>query len=59
VFLMREWLELSTDEICKELQITATNLWVLLHRARLRLQQCLQQHWFNQPAAAAKPGPQR
>jgi RNA polymerase sigma-70 factor (TIGR02943 family) len=47
VFMMREWLELSTDDICKELQITATNLWVLLHRARLRLQQCLQQRWFN------------
>lgn len=58
VFLMREWLELSTDEICKELQITATNLWVLLHRARLRLQQCLQQRWFDQPAAA-KPGSAR
>ena len=45
--MMREWLELSTDEICKELQITATNLWVLLHRARLRLRECLQQRWFS------------
>jgi RNA polymerase sigma-70 factor (ECF subfamily) len=54
VFLMREWLELSTDEICKELQITATNLWVLLHRARLRLQQCLQQRWFDGAAPAGR-----
>jgi RNA polymerase sigma-70 factor (TIGR02943 family) len=46
VFMMREWLELGTDEICKELQITTTNLWVLLHRARLRLRECLQQSWF-------------
>jgi RNA polymerase sigma-70 factor (ECF subfamily) len=46
VFMMREWLELDTDEICKELQISATNLWVLLHRARLRLRECLQQRWF-------------
>jgi len=46
VFMMREWLELSTDEICKELSITSTNLWVLLHRARLRLRECLQQGWF-------------
>jgi len=60
VFLMREWLELSTDEICKELQITATNLWVLLHRARLRLQQCLQQRWFDTPATAgARPASPR
>ena len=47
VFMMREWLELGTDEICTELQITSTNLWVLLHRARLRLRGCLQQRWFD------------
>jgi RNA polymerase sigma-70 factor (TIGR02943 family) len=47
VFMMREWLELDADEICKELQITATNLWVLLHRARLRLRECLQARWFG------------
>jgi RNA polymerase sigma-70 factor (ECF subfamily) len=51
--MMREWLELDTDEICKELQITSTNLWVLLHRARLRLRECLQQRWFaSHPAKA-------
>ncbi|MGA0612980.1 sigma-70 family RNA polymerase sigma factor [Caldimonas sp. KR1-144] len=47
VFLMREWLELETDEICKELGITSTNLWVMLHRARLRLRECLQLNWFG------------
>jgi RNA polymerase sigma-70 factor (ECF subfamily) len=47
VFLMREWLELDTPEICKELNITPTNAWVLLHRARLRLQMCLQERWFG------------
>ena len=46
VFMMREWLELETDEICKELAITPTNLWVMLHRARLRLRECLEQGWF-------------
>ncbi len=46
VFMMREWLEFETDEICKELAITPTNLWVLLHRARLRLRECLQLNWF-------------
>jgi len=49
VFMMREWLELSSDECCKELTITATNLWVLLHRARLRLRECLQSGWFDAP----------
>jgi RNA polymerase sigma-70 factor (TIGR02943 family) len=51
VFMMREWLELDTVEVCKELGITPTNAWVLLHRARLRLQSCLQQRWFGHPAA--------
>ncbi len=48
VFLMREWLELETDEICKELAVTPTNLWVMLHRARLRLRECLQINWFGE-----------
>ncbi len=51
LFLMREWLELSSDEICKELGITPTNLYVQLHRARLRLRECLELNWFNRKAA--------
>lgn len=47
VFLMREWLELDSAEICKDLGITSTNLWVMLHRARLRLRECLQIKWFG------------
>jgi RNA polymerase sigma factor (sigma-70 family) len=54
IFMMREWLELDTAEICKELNVTATNAWVLLHRARLRLQMCLQERWFGKPAAPAR-----
>ena len=51
VFIMREVLELESDEICKELRITANNLWVILYRARMALRQCLEQNWFG-PAAA-------
>src|SRR5688572_20784639 len=47
VFVMRELLELTTDEICKELGITATNCWVMLHRARLALRECLETKWFR------------
>ncbi len=47
VFLMREWLELSCDEVCKELSVTPTNLYVQLYRARLRLQECLNVSWFG------------
>lgn len=50
LFLMREWLELSTEDICKELALTPTNLYVLLHRARLRLRECLEQNWFARPS---------
>ena len=45
-FLMREWLELSCEEVCKELTISQTNLYVMLHRARLRLRECLELNWF-------------
>jgi RNA polymerase sigma-70 factor (ECF subfamily) len=56
LFMMREWLELDTDEICKELAISATNLWVMLHRARLRLRECMQLNWFNKPANQSNEG---
>ena len=46
VFMMREVMELETDEICKELTITANNLWVILYRARMALRECLEQNWF-------------
>lgn len=51
LFLMREWLELSSEEICKELQLTPTNLYVQLHRARLRLRECLELNWFVKASA--------
>lgn len=47
IFMMREWLELETDEICKELAITTSNAWVLLYRARMRLRECLDLNWFG------------
>jgi RNA polymerase sigma-70 factor (ECF subfamily) len=47
VFLMREWLELDTDAICQELSISSTNVWTMLHRARMRLRECLQLNWFG------------
>ena len=49
VFMMREVMELTTGEICKELDITPTNLWVMLHRARLSLRACLEINWFGGP----------
>ena len=48
VFMMREWLELDADEVCRELSISTSNLWVIMHRARLRLRDCLQARWFDE-----------
>jgi RNA polymerase sigma-70 factor, ECF subfamily len=51
IFLMREWLELDTGEICKELSVTTSNVWVILYRARVQLRECLDLNWFgNRPA---------
>ncbi|MEX1216777.1 sigma-70 family RNA polymerase sigma factor [Saccharospirillum sp.] len=50
VFMMREFIELDSDEICQSVEISTTNLHVLLHRARLRLRQCLEVHWFAEEA---------
>ena len=47
VFMMREHLGLETAEICKDLGITATHCWVMLHRARMTLRLCLEKNWFG------------
>lgn len=46
VFAMRELLGFETEEICKETGISATNCWVVLHRARQALRVCLEVQWF-------------
>jgi RNA polymerase sigma-70 factor (ECF subfamily) len=46
-FTLRAMEEQTTENVCKELGISASNLWVLLHRARLQLRDCLEQKWFK------------
>lgn len=46
VYTMRELLELDTAEICAALSITSNNCFVILHRARLGLRECLENRWF-------------
>lgn len=45
-FRLRELSQADTDEICKVLDISATNYWVLMHRARLQIRHCLEVRWF-------------
>lgn len=47
IFMMREFLEFDTDEICTQLDITTNNCWVILHRARTALRACLAERWFH------------
>lgn len=46
VFALRELMELGTDEICDCLGISEQNCWTILHRARLKLRECLEKGWF-------------
>lgn len=46
-FSMREFDGLSSEEIRKVLEVTPTNLWVMLHRARTKLRRCLEANWFE------------
>ena len=46
IFMMRDVHELENENICKELDITATNAWVMLYRARMGLRKCLEMNWI-------------
>jgi RNA polymerase sigma-70 factor (ECF subfamily) len=46
VFTLRIIEDLSSDEVCKELGITASNLWVIVHRAKLQLRECIEKNWL-------------
>lgn len=48
IFMMREYLEMDSHEICQECEISTSNLHVILYRARLQLQSCLSKNWFEE-----------
>ncbi len=47
VFRMKTIYEFDTEDICKELDITSSNLWVIIHRARTQLRSCMEVNWFK------------
>ncbi len=47
IFKLKTIEEYDTDAICKEYKITPSNLWVIIHRARKSLMECLEKNWFN------------
>lgn len=48
IFMLREVEEMSTREICTEMNISESNVWVMLHRARLQLRGCLEVNWLKE-----------
>lgn len=46
-FMLRELVGLEADEVCREAGLSEANYWVMMHRARLRLRECLEVRWFN------------
>ncbi len=39
--------EMSSEEICQELDIAPTNFWQIIHRAKLQLRECVENNWFK------------
>lgn len=46
IFKMKTIQGMETEDICNELSITSSNLWVIIHRARTSLVLCLENNWF-------------
>ena len=47
VFRMKTIEQYETEDICKELDISSSNLWVIIHRARTQLRKCMEDNWFK------------
>ena len=47
IFSLKYLEEQESDTICKELQITSSNYWVIIHRAKLQMRECLEKNWIK------------
>ena len=47
VFSLKNLEDLSAGEICKEVGISSSNYWVIMHRAKLMLRECMGKNWFS------------
>ncbi|MCM2305018.1 MAG: sigma-70 family RNA polymerase sigma factor [Elusimicrobia bacterium] len=48
-FFLKEVEGETSESVCNVLGVTATNLRVMLHRARLKLRECLERNWGKNP----------
>jgi DNA-directed RNA polymerase specialized sigma24 family protein len=47
VFVMKYVDGLESEEICRELSLSSSNYWVLIHRAKVQLRACLEKNWMQ------------
>ncbi len=47
IFTLKYIEELDFEEICKELTISTSNYWVIMHRAKLTLRRCIEKNWIQ------------
>jgi len=47
IFKMKTIQNYDTEAICNEFNISTSNLWVIIHRARTTLASCLDETWFK------------
>ena len=47
VFVLREVFGTDTKDLCKDLGLTSSNVWVQLYRARMMLRECLERGGFG------------
>lgn len=47
VFRMKTIQNVESEEICNELNISSSNLWVIIHRARVQLMNCMKSNWYE------------
>lgn len=47
VFVLKVMEEMESSEICKEMNCTPSNFWVILHRVRLQMRECIEKKWLN------------
>lgn len=47
VFKMKNMEDLETEAICKELNLSSSNYWIIMHRTKLQLRKCIELGWFG------------
>ena len=47
IFKMSLMEEKDSDLVCKEFNLSSSNFWVIIHRAKLQIRECLEKNWLR------------